>query len=148
MVQSKATTPQEYLAELPEERRKVIEAVRKVVKKNLAKGFKEGIQSGMLSYEIPLSKYPQTYNGKPLMYAALAAQKNYYSLYLMCIYGSGEREAWLQSEFEKAGKKLDMGKSCVRFKKLDDLSLDAIGQAIAQATPEEFIQIYENSRRR
>ena len=146
-MQSKAGTVEEYLASLPEERRNAIEAVRRVILAHLPEGYQEGMQYGMLSYCIPLSRYPKTYNGQALGYAALASQKNYMSLYLMGVYGDEQLERWFRDEYAASGKKLDMGKSCVRFKKLEDLPLDVVGKAIAMATPEEFIQMYERSRR-
>ncbi len=148
MPASKAATVDAYLAELPPERRAVVAAVRDVVRKNLPKGYEERMNWGMISYELPLDRYPDTYNGQPLNYAALAAQKSYYALYLPVVYQSAEQEAWLKEEFEKAGKKLDMGKSCLRFKRVEDLPLDAIGQVIASTPPEKFIEQYETSRRR
>jgi hypothetical protein len=143
MAKTSATTVKELLVELPDDRRRVISAVRDVVVKNLPSGYHEGIGHGMITYAIPLERYPNTYNGQPLMYAALAAQKNHYALYLMCVYGSSERQGWLATEFRKAGKKLDMGKACVRFKKLDDLPLDVIGKCIAATTPGKYIEGYE-----
>ena len=101
---------------------------------------------GMISYEIPLERYPKTYNGKPLSYAALASQKNYCVIYLMGVYGDGEQARWFREEFRKAGKKLDMGKSCVHFRTADDLPLDVIGQVIARTPPDRYIAIYEKSR--
>lgn len=148
MVQSKAQTVKAYLAELPAERRAVVAAVRDVVRRNLPKGYQEAMRWGMISYEIPLKRYPETYNGQPLSYIGLAAQKNHFALYLMCIYSDPQREAWLRDQFKKAGKKLDIGKSCVRFKKLEDLPLDVIGQAVAAATPAQLIARYEASRKR
>ena len=147
MVQSKAATVEEYLEELPEERREVVSAVREVVLANLPEGYEETMRWGMISYEVPLSRYPVTYNKQPLAYAALAAQKNYYSLYVMSCYEDSEDEAWLRKEFQKAGKKVDMGKCCVRFKKPDDLPLDAIGELISRTPPEETIERYEESRK-
>jgi hypothetical protein len=97
---------------------------------------------------VPLERFPNTYNGQPLGYAALAAQKNYFTLHLMPLYMNAEREAWLAEEFRKAGKKLDMGKACVRFRRLEDLPLDVIGRVIAATTPEAWIACYEASRRR
>lgn len=146
MVKSTARTPEDYLQELPEPKREVISAVRDVILQNLPQGFQETINWGMLSYEIPLERYPDTYNGQPLAVAGLAAQKNHFGLYTMCVYGSSEREAWLREEFQKAGKKLDMGKSCIRFKKLEDLPLETIAQLIAGTTVEDFIAVYEASR--
>ncbi len=146
MVTSAAQTPEAYLAELPEERRKVISQLRDLVRKNIPKGYVESMSSGMLSWEIPLKKYPNTYNGKPLAYVALAAQKNGYSLYLMGAYGELGQAEELRKAFEKAGKKLDMGKSCVRFRKPEDLELNAIAKAIANIPPDRYIEIYEAAR--
>lgn len=146
MVQSKAQTVAEYLKELPEERRKSIETVRKVILKNLPKGYEESMQFGMIGYDIPLERYPETYNGKPLMLAALAAQKNHLAVYLMCVYGHKETEEKFIEGFKKAGKKLDKGKSCIRFQKVEDLALDVIGEAIAKMPVDKFIGLYEASR--
>jgi hypothetical protein len=139
-------TPQEYLDALPEERRAVIAALRDLILKNLPSGYRESINYGMLTYEVPLERYPKTYNKQPLAYLGLAAQKNYYSLYLMCIYSETGGEAKLREEFLKAGKKLDMGKSCLRFTKLEDLPLDVVAKAIASTGVDEFIDIYEKAR--
>lgn len=146
MVTSAAQTPEAYLAELPEERRKVISQLRDLVRKNIPRGYVESMSGGMITWEIPLKTYPKTYNGKPLSYVSLAAQKNGYSLYLMGGYGEPERAEELRKAFEKAGKKLDMGKSCVRFKKLEDLELDALGKEIAGTPPQRYIEIYEAAR--
>jgi hypothetical protein len=148
MPRSKAATVDDYLAELPPERRVVVSAVRDVVRKNLPKGYTETMNWGMISYELPLSRYPNTYNGQPLSYAALAAQKNYFALYLPLVYQDAEQEARLRKGFEKAGKKLDIGKSCVRFKRVEDLELGAIAKVIASTPPDKFIQRYEEARRR
>lgn len=147
MVQSKATSVQQYLEELPPERREVISAVRQVILENLPEGYVESMNWGMVAYEIPLEDYPDTYNGKPLAYLSLAAQKRHYSLYMMDVYGNTEKEARLRDGFEEAGKKLDMGKSCLRFKKLEDLPLDLIGELVASTPLEEMIAIYEESRK-
>jgi hypothetical protein len=146
MVQSKAKTVPEYLAELPEDHRKVISTIRNEVLRHLPAGYQEAMSYGMISYEIPLERFPNTYNGHPLTYIALAAQKNHYALYVMCLFGGSKPEGWLKREFEKAGKKLNMGKSCLRFKKLDDLPLHIVGQLASAATPEEYIKRYEASR--
>jgi len=146
MVNSKAKSVEEYLKELPEEKRAVISKVRDTVRKNLPGGYTEGMNWGMITWGIPLEKYPDTYNGEPLGYAALAAQKNHFALYLMCVYQSREQEKMLKEAFKKEGKKLDMGKSCLRFKTLDDLPLDVIGKVIASTPPEQFIAQYEASR--
>jgi uncharacterized protein YdhG (YjbR/CyaY superfamily) len=148
MVQSKAKTVGEYLQELPPERREVVAAVRKMVQRHLPKGYVESMAYGMIGYGIPLSRYPDTYNGQPLGYVALAAQKNYYTLYLMSVYSDSAEERELRAAFAKAGKKLDMGKCCVRFKHLADLEMEALGKAIASTPVDRFIEIYEASRRR
>lgn len=146
MASSAAKTVDEYLDSLPAARRTVVSAVRDVVRRNLPRGFTETMGYGMIAYNVPLERYPETYNGQPLCYAALAAQKNHYSLYLTCAYEGASGSDWLKNEFVRAGKKLDMGKSCVRFKSLDDLPLPAIGELIARTTPERFIAQYEASR--
>jgi uncharacterized protein YdhG (YjbR/CyaY superfamily) len=138
----------DYLQKLPEERRKVISKVRSVIKKNLPKGYKERMASGMISYEIPLKTYPDTYNGQPLCYAALAAQKNHYAVYLMGAYIDPKQRKFLEEQFAKAGKKLDMGKSCVRFKTLDDLPLPAIGRVVASTPPDRMIAAAQAARKK
>jgi len=138
MVMSKTATVQEYLAELPAERRKVVSAVRSLVRTHLPKGYEEKVDMGMICWQVPLKKYPDTYNGKPLCYVALAAQKNAYSLYLTAAYGAGPKSP-LPAAYKAAGKKLDMGKSCLRFKQLDDLVPEAIGALIASTTPDAYI---------
>jgi hypothetical protein len=146
MATSAAPSPEQYLAELPEERRAVVAAVRDTILRNLPDGYRESMSGGMLTYEIPLERYPDTYNRKPLAYAALAAQKNGYSLYLTCVYMDAEQERRLRDAFAAAGKKPDIGKSCVRFRRLDDLPLEAIGGILAATPPEQFIARYEASR--
>jgi uncharacterized protein YdhG (YjbR/CyaY superfamily) len=148
MARTTATTVDEYLAELPDDRRAEIEAVRNVILENLPKGYEETMQHGMIGYVVPLERYPVTYNGRPLEYAGLASQKNYMSLYLMNIYGDKETQQWFVEQYKASGKKLDMGKSCVRFKKLNDLPLDLIGKAIARTSVDEFVGLYEASRRK
>ena len=138
----------EYIAALPEERRSAIASLRDLILTHLPEGYAEEMDFGMIAYVVPLAVYPQTYNGHPLMYAALTSQKNYMSLYLMNIYGDPETHEWFTEEFKARGKKLDMGKSCVRFKNLDDLPMDVIGQAIAKTPFSEYIDIYEASRRK
>jgi uncharacterized protein YdhG (YjbR/CyaY superfamily) len=146
VVSSKAASVADYLAELPADRRAEIERVRDLINAVLPNGYREGIGYGMIGWVIPFERYPDTYNKQPLAYAGLAAQKNYNSLYLTCVYASKERTEKLTAAFAAAGKKLDMGKSCIRFRKADDLALDAIRDEIASTTPEEFIRIYENAR--
>ncbi|HEX8360107.1 MAG TPA: DUF1801 domain-containing protein [Longimicrobium sp.] len=147
MPQSSATTPEEYLAELPEDRREVVATMRDIILRNLPDGYREVVGFGMLSYGIPLERYPGTYNKQPLPYAALAAQKNHYALYLMGAYSDPAHAAWLADEFAKAGKKLDMGKSCLRFRRLEDLPLDVVARSIASTPPERLIEFYEATRK-
>ena len=148
MVQSAATTVEAYLAELPEDRRAVVAAARDLVLRHLPAGYTETMGFGMVCYGIPLSVYPDTYNGQPLCYAALAAQKRHYALYLMNVYQDSDEERRLRDAFAARGLKLDMGKSCLRFKRLEDLALDAVGAAIARTPPPAFIARYEASRQR
>ena len=148
MASSSAATVEEYLAELPPERREVVSAVRDVVLRNLPEGYRESMGFGMIGYGIPLERYPDTYNKQPLACAGLAAQKNHYALYLMSVYQDPRTEAAFREAFAAAGKKLDMGKSCVRFRRLDDLPLDVVARTIAATPPEELIRQYEASRRR
>ena len=142
MASSKASTVQEYLDELPEERRAVVSAVRKTIRKNLPAGYREGMLWGMITYTVPLERFPDTYNGQPLMYAALAAQKNNFAMYLTCHGPKSEERSRLEAGFRKAGKKLDMGGSCVRFRRLEDLPLDVIGDAVAKVPLEKFLARY------
>jgi hypothetical protein len=145
---NKAKTVGEYLKQLPADRRKTLSAVRDVVLENLPKGYTEEIGWGAITYAIPLEDYPNTYNGQPLCIAALSAGKSYCSIHLMAAYGDTKTRKWLEDAFKKSGKKLDMGKACVRFKTLDDLPLDAIGQIIAKVTPDKYIKTYEEGRRK
>jgi len=145
-MQSKAKTVAQYLAELSPDRRKVVDGVRKVIRANLDPGFEEGMQYGMIGYYVPHSLYPAGYHcnpAQPLPFACLASQKNYLSLYLTCIYASSAERAAFEKAWRESGKKLDMGKSCIRFKKLDDLALDVIAKAIARVSMKKFIASYE-----
>ena len=146
MVSSAAATVEAYLAELPPERREVIATVRALVNANLPDGYVERMNWGMISWEIPLSRYPLTYNKQPLIYAALAAQKNHYALYLMCAYADSQCERELRAAYAAAGMKLDMGKSCLRFRALEGLLRPAVAAAIASTPPEAHIARYEASR--
>ena len=148
-MRSSAMTVAAYLAALPEDRRHAIEAVRKVILDNLDEEYEEGIQYGMIGYYVPHRVYPAGYHcdpRQPLPFAALASQKGYMSLYLMCIYGNEALRSWFEQAWAKAGKKLDMGKSCVRFKKLDDLALDVIGEAIRRVPARKYIEAIESAR--
>lgn len=146
MVQSAPKTVDDYLDALPEDRRAVVEKVRKLIRKNLPKGYEEAFNWSMLSYQVPLARYPDTYNKQPLGYVALASQKNYFALYLLGAYSDPQQKQALEDAFEKAGKKMDMGKSCLRFKTTDDLPMDALGKLIASTPPEKMIALYEASR--
>ena len=139
-------TPDEYIASLPEDRRKDVAAVRDVVRRNLPEGFAEGMQYGMIGWYIPLERFPDTYNGQPLGLAALASQKNYMSLYLNSVYGDPETERWFNERYEASGKRLNMGKSCLRFTKLEDLPLDVIGETIARVDLDRYLAHYADAR--
>jgi hypothetical protein len=128
-----AASANDYVASLPPERKQAISAVRALIKKHLPKGYVESTQYGMISYVVPLSTYPDGYLGKkdvPLPYICLASQKQHMAVYLMCVYGDAKLSKWFTSAWKKTGKKLDMGKSCLRFKALDELALDVLGEAI------------------
>lgn len=148
MVSSISKTVQEYLEGLPAKRKEVISQMRTFILNHLPDGYEETMNWGMISYEIPLSVYPKTYNKKPLLYLALAAQKNFNSLYLMNIYQDSKQLEFLMKAFEDSGLKPDMGKSCLHFKKLDDLPLDAVGWIIASMPPSLFIAVYEQARKK
>ena len=146
MVRSAAATVEEYLGELSVERREALEAVRAVALANLPEGYVEAMNWGMISWEVPLERYPNTYNKQPLMYAALASQKNYMSLYLMCVYADDGDRARFEERFRASGKRLDMGKSCVRFRRVEDLPMDLIGEVIASTSVDDYIRRYEEAR--
>jgi len=146
-MQSKATSVQQYLAELPADRRSAIERVRAVILENLDPTFEEGMQYGMIGFYVPHRVYPPGYHcdpKQPLPFVCLASQKNYMSVYLGCVYGHPGRERWFREAWAQTGKKLDMGKSCLRFRKLDDLALDVLGEAIRKVPTRAFIQEYES----
>lgn len=144
-MQSKAKSVAQYLNELPEDRRDAIERVRDVIRANLDRDFEEGIQYGMISYYVPHRVFPAGYHcdpKQPLPYVCLASQKNHMSVYLMCEY-MDQDENWFRQAWAKTGKKLDMGKSCVRFKKANDLALDVIGELIRRTPVPVFLQRYQ-----
>jgi uncharacterized protein YdhG (YjbR/CyaY superfamily) len=146
-MRSDAESVEQYLAELPDDRRDAIETVRDVILENLPKGYVEGMNWGMITYSVPLDTYPDTYNGEPLMYAGLASQKNHMAVYLSGVYADdGRRDAFLH-KYRETGKRLDMGKSCVRFRRIDDLPVDLIGETIAGIDVDTFIEVYEAGRR-
>ncbi len=145
-MQSKATTVKDFLAELPEDRRKALSKVRAVIRKHLPAGYKEGIQWGAIAYFVPHSLYPAGYHcdpAQPLPFAGLASQKNYMTLSLFCVYCDEGDQKRLVEAWRKTGKKLDMGKSCIRFKKLEDVPLEVIGDAVRRVPVKKFIQSYE-----
>jgi uncharacterized protein YdhG (YjbR/CyaY superfamily) len=145
-MQSDAKTVNEYLQQLPEERREVIDKVRAVILENLPQGYEEAMNWGMISYQVPLDVKPDTYNKQPLMYAALASQKNHMAIYLTNIYSSEDASTEFEKAYRATGKRYDVGRSCVRFRKLEDLPLDLIGEAIAQTPMPDFIADYERMR--
>ena len=147
-MKSSAKTVEHYLKQLPADRREAIRAVRDVILKNLPKGYEEAMNWGAICYQVPLTRLPQTYNGQPLCYAALASQKNFMTLYLMCVYGDKTIAKRFREQFKASGKKLDMGKSCVHFKKLEDLPLDVIGETIARVPMDEYVRHYQEFRKK
>lgn len=142
MVQSKETTVAGYLQSLPPGRREVIAAVRKDILAKLPKGYVETMDWGMISYQIPLERFPDTYNGRPLTYMALAAQKHNYALYTTCVSSDPKVSAWLRGAFAKAGKKLDMGKSCIRFRKLEDLPAGVVRGLAGKVSVDAYLKRY------
>jgi hypothetical protein len=144
-MKSDAVTVDAYLAGLPDDRREAIAAVREVVLHHLPEGFEEVMQYGMISYVVPLERFPDTYNGSALTVASLADQKRHMALYLMGVYGEEGAQDWLRDRWATTGKKLDMGKSCLRFKRLDDLALDVVGEAIARTSVDDLIAVHERA---
>ena len=138
-MQSNAKTVKQYISELPTERKEAIATVRKAIIENLPDGYEEVMNWGMITYQVPLKTYPDTYNKKPLMYAALASQKSHMAVYLSGIYMDEEARKKFETEYKSTGKRLDAGKSCVRFRKLDDLPVDLIRKSIASIQVEELV---------
>lgn len=147
-MQSSAMTVEEYLEELTPERRATVAVVRNLVREALPPGYGERMNWGMIAWEVPLERYPDTYNGQPLLVAALASQKRHCSLYLHGVYMDPELVRRLEDGFEEAGLKLDMGKSCVRFKTPEDLPGDVLRDVVGAMDPDAFIALYESSRKR
>ena len=145
-MQSDATTVEDYLAALPADRREALTAIRDTINANLDDGFAEGMEYGMVTWGVPLERYPTTYNGKPLGVVSLASQKNHMALYLMCLYADDGLEEWFRQQYVDRQMKLDMGKSCVRFKSLDEVPLDVLAELLRRVTPEQHIARYEESR--
>jgi hypothetical protein len=150
---TKAPSVEAYLKSLPADRRDALSSVRGVILENLDSGYEEGMQYGMIGYYVPLTKYPNGYrcdSKQPLPFAALASQKNYMSLYLMSVYcgcvehsRASKHAAWFRQAWAKTGKKLSMGKACIRFKKIEDLALDVIGEAVRRVPAATFISFCE-----
>ena len=137
-----------FLKKLPAQRRTEVERVRDVLRRHIPDGYKETISKNMLVYQVPLERYSDTYNGQPLWYAALASEKSYLSLHLMPVYGDSASATRLKDGFKAAGKKLNMGKACIRFQKAEDLALDAIGQIVGSIPVDRWVKIAEAARRR
>jgi uncharacterized protein YdhG (YjbR/CyaY superfamily) len=148
---SSAKTVDEYIAALPDDRRAAIGKIRAVIRKNLPKGYAEQMQYGMIGYVVPHKIYPPGYHCKPedpLPFAALASQKNHMALYLMSAYQTVGMADWIKEKFAASGKKLDMGKSCIRFKKLEDLPLEVIGEAVALVPVADYVAHYQAAIRK
>jgi hypothetical protein len=148
MVSSKAPTPEAYLAELPPERAALVSRLRDLINANLPAGYVERMSWGMIGWEVPLQRYPDSYNGQPLVYAGLAAQKNFTALYLNGVYASEARTERLKAEWTATGRKLDMGKSCLRFKRAEDVAEEVLAETIRSVPVDRFIDEYEAGRRR
>ena len=146
-MQSKATTPRQYLDELPEDRKEPIHKLRQQILDNLPTGIEEQMNYGMLGYVIPHKVYPNGYHCDPklpLPFMNLASQKNFIAVYSMTIYAKKELYDWFISEYDKRYKsKLDMGKSCIRFKRIDDIPYELIGELTAKISTKEWIELYE-----
>jgi Domain of unknown function (DU1801) len=143
---STAATPDEYVASLPEDRQEIVGAIRDVIRRNLPDGYAEGMAFGMIGWYVPLERFGNTYNGQPLGLVGLASQKEYVSLYLNSVYGDRDTEAWFRERWAASGKPLNMGKSCVRFRRLEDVPLDVIGETIARADLDAYLAHYQAAR--
>jgi len=141
-MQTSATTVEDYLASLSPERAEAMREVRAVILEHLPSGLEESINWGMIAYEVPLSVSGKTYNGQPLAHTALASQKNYMSLYLMSIYTDDDRAAAFETAYRATGKRYDVGKSCVRFRRVEDLPLELIGETIAACSVEDLVAVH------
>jgi len=145
-MQSKAATVAQYLAELPPDRRAAIEAVREVMLANLDEDYEEGMQYGMIGYYVPHRIFPPGYHcdpRQPLPFAGLASQKNYMSLYLGSVYGNTDHEAWFRKAWAATGRKLDMGKCCIRFEKIEDVALDVVGESVRRVPTRKYVVYYQ-----
>jgi len=151
-MQSKAATVDDYLKEIPEERQAAMKKLRAVIKKNIPKGFKESMGYGMMGYSVPHSKYPAGYHcnpADPLPFMGIASQKNFIAIYHMGIYADPRLLKWFTDAHAKTSpKKLDMGKSCIRYKKMEDIPFDLIGDLASKMTPDDWIALYEKNLKR
>lgn len=147
-MQSKAKTVKEYLGKLPSDRKNAVATVRKIILTNLPNGYAETMNWGMISYEIPLETFPDTYNNQPLIYAALASQKQYISIYMMGVYSNPDQLKRLQDAFKAMDVKPNMGKSCIRFTDVNQIPLETIGELIAEYSVEDYLVYYERSRKK
>ncbi len=145
-MQSDAATVEEYLDELPADRRDALTTVRETILDRLPDGYEEAMEWGVISYQVPLATCPDTYNGKPLMYAALASQKNHMAVYLTGVYADAEMRAEFEERYRATGKRVDMGRSCVRFRNLDDLPLELVGEAVAALPVDDFVELVQSAR--
>jgi uncharacterized protein YdhG (YjbR/CyaY superfamily) len=147
-MRSEARTVEEYFAEIEPDRREVLRPVYDVVHAAMPDGYAETIAWGMIGWGVPLERYPKTYNGQPLAYASLAAQKRHYALYLMGLYSDPDRQRAFRDAWESSGRKLDMGKSCLLFRRVEELDLDLIRDTVASVPVDAFIATYERARSR
>jgi hypothetical protein len=139
---------EDYLLEQPIGRRETLRTVRSAIRAGLPAGFEEGMEYGMIGYYVPLRRYPRTHDGQPLAVAGLANQKRYMAMYLMGCYADADLASWFRDRWLSSGKKLDMGKSCVRFRHLDDVPLEVVSEAVSRVSVDDVIADYERSRRR
>jgi len=147
-MQSKAKTADEYIEDLPNDRSEIIAALRKEIKKNLPNGFEETMQYGMISYVVPHKLYPAGYHCKPgdeLPFISIASQKNYITVYHMAVYEGGLHDWFVKAWKKASNKKLDMGKSCIRFRKADDVPVKLMGELASKLSPGQWIEIYEKT---
>jgi hypothetical protein len=138
-----ATTVEQYLATLPADRRAALATVRDTVNQHIPAGFEEGLLYNMIGWYVPTSRLAETYNGQPFAVACLGNQKNYMALYLMSVYGDATLGTWFVEAYKKTGKKLDMGKACIRFKTLDALPLEVVGEAVGKVSVDQWITVHE-----
>jgi hypothetical protein len=147
-MKSEATTVEAYLSGIDPERRQTMRTVHDVVSTAMPPGYQEGIAWGMITWSVPLERFPNTYNGKPLGYVALAAQKRHLALYLMGLYSDSDQDRDFRARWKAGGRKLDMGKSCLIFRNLEDLDLDLVAEIVASTPVDTFLATYERVRAR